>query len=107
MRGVLAERVAGGEHAGDAVLRQAPGRRAVETVRIAGWVCSVSLRVSSGPSKISFESAKPKRRIGLFKDGARGRKALIELSSHANGLRPLPGEQECWLDSGTHRDDGT
>jgi hypothetical protein len=29
-------------------------------VRMAGWVCSVSLSVSSGPSAISFDRGKPR-----------------------------------------------
>ena len=57
--GVFAEGVAGGE--GGVMPRSARTRwAATETVRIAGWVCSVSLSWSSGPSKMSFERAKPR-----------------------------------------------
>ena len=64
--GVLAEGVAGGVGDGEiaggefGVGWSRARRAAMETVRMAGWVCSVSLRVSSGPLKMMSEREKPR-----------------------------------------------
>ena len=84
-------------HAGAQVgLRAASARRAAMlVVRIAGWVLAVSVSSSSGPSKQSFDRAKPERGVGLLEDGPRLGKGVGERLAHADLLRALPGKQKC------------
>ena len=77
--GILAERVAGGEGGGEVGQGSDRTRQAAtETVRMAGWVCSVCCRVSAGPLKMRSERGsrglrRPRRRR-LWRRGS-GRRA--------------------------------
>jgi len=79
-------------------LRQHPLRR-VETVRIAGCVCSVSRSVSSGPRRSAStertpEPRRPPRRPSALRQSCRKDRA------HAHRLRALAGKESaialCW-----------
>ena len=65
-------------------------------------MCSVCCSVSTGPSKISCESGKAKRRIRFLKDRARGGISVIKLAPHADALRALAREEEGRFE-GVHR----
>jgi len=61
---------------------------------MAGWVFSVSLSSSSGPSKISRESGKPRASSASAKVWGGDEEFIGEFAAHAYGLRTLPRKEK-------------
>jgi len=64
------------------------------TVKMAGWVFSVSFRSSSGPSKSVLKSGSRELRR-LRQRFARRWEELREIAAHADGLRTLAWKEKC------------
>ena len=63
--------------------------------RAGSWRCSVSS--SSGPSKASLDSGRPSTASACGEEGGGGGGVRAEFAAHADGLRALPGKEECDL----------